>query len=116
MWTINNFLMYMMVSGWSTYEKLVCPYCMDNNNNNNNNNASILINDGKIFFLLPPEVLVKSSLIQKNKKNDFLKDKVASLVLSGKEVRDEVLQYEGIVFDFYYSKKKINSFCGLTIR
>jgi hypothetical protein len=45
-----------------------------------------------------------------------LKDKVASLVLSGKEVRDEVLQYEGIVFDFHYSKKKINSFCGLTIR
>jgi hypothetical protein len=97
-----------MVSGWSTYEKLVCPYCMDNNNNNN---VFILINDGKIFFVLPLEVLVKSSLIQTNKKNDFLKDKVASLVLSGKEVRNEVLQYEGIVFDFHYSKKKINSFC-----
>jgi hypothetical protein len=55
-----------MVSGWSTYEKLVCPYCMDNNNNNNN--AFILINDGKIFFLLLPEVLVKSSLIQKTRK------------------------------------------------
>jgi hypothetical protein len=53
-----------MVSGWSTYKKLVCPYCMDNNNNN----AFILINDGKIFFLLPPEVLVKSSLIQKTRK------------------------------------------------
>jgi hypothetical protein len=52
-----------MVSGWSTYKKLVCPYCMDNNNN-----AFILINDGKIFFLLPPEVLVKSSLIQKTRK------------------------------------------------
>jgi hypothetical protein len=35
-----------------------------------------------------------------------LKDKVASLVLLGKEVRDEVLQYESIVFDFHYSKKK----------
>jgi len=64
MWTINNFFMYRMVSGWSTYKKLVCPYCMDNNNNN----AFILINDGKIFFLLPPEVLVKSSLIQKTRK------------------------------------------------
>jgi len=49
--------MYRMVSGWSTYEKLVCPYCMDNNN------AFILINDSKIFFLLPLEVLIKSSLI-----------------------------------------------------
>jgi hypothetical protein len=35
---------------------------------NNNNNAFILINDGKIFFLLLPEVLVKSSLIQKTRK------------------------------------------------
>jgi hypothetical protein len=53
-----------MVSGWSTYEKLVCPYCIDNNNNN----AFILINDGKIVVLLLPEVLVKSSLIQKTRK------------------------------------------------
>ena len=56
--------MYRMVSGWSTYEKLVCPYCIDNNNNN----AFILINDGKIVVLLLPEVLVKSSLIQKTRK------------------------------------------------
>jgi heat shock protein HspQ len=37
---------------------------------------------------------------------DEVERKVASLVLSGKKVRDEVLQYEGIVFDFHYSKKK----------
>jgi len=31
MWTINDFLAYGMVSGWSTYGKLACPYCMENN-------------------------------------------------------------------------------------
>jgi hypothetical protein len=97
----------MMVLGWSTYEKLVCPYYMDSNNNN----AFILINDGKIFFFINTRSSCQVIIDSKNKKNDFLKDKGALLVLSGKEVRDEVLQYESIVFDFHYSKKKINSFC-----
>jgi hypothetical protein len=30
-WTINNFPVYEMVSGWSTHEKLASSYCMENN-------------------------------------------------------------------------------------
>jgi len=44
MWTINNFPPYGMVSGWSTHEKLACPYCMENNK------AFTLTNGGKAFF------------------------------------------------------------------
>jgi hypothetical protein len=44
MWTINDFLAHGMVSGWSTYGKLACPYCMKNNE------AFTLRNGGKIFF------------------------------------------------------------------
>ena len=28
MWTINDFLAYAMVSGWSMVGRLACPYCM----------------------------------------------------------------------------------------
>jgi hypothetical protein len=30
MWTINDLLVYGMVSGWNTYEKLSYPYYMEN--------------------------------------------------------------------------------------
>ena len=29
MWTINDFLAYAMLSGWTTHGRLACPYCMD---------------------------------------------------------------------------------------
>ena len=29
MWTINDFLAYGMVSGWSTHGILACSYCME---------------------------------------------------------------------------------------
>ena len=29
MWTISDFPAYGMLSGWSTYGKLSCPYCME---------------------------------------------------------------------------------------
>jgi len=61
MWTINDFPVYEIVSGWSTHEKLDFPYCMEKNR------AYTLMNDD-IFFLLLSEILVKSSLIQKKKK------------------------------------------------
>jgi hypothetical protein len=44
MWTINDFLAYGMVSGWSTHGKLACSYCMQNNK------ALTLTNGGKAFF------------------------------------------------------------------
>ncbi|KAK9145006.1 hypothetical protein Sjap_004909 [Stephania japonica] len=32
MWTINDFPAYIMLSGWITYGKRACPYCMDDTN------------------------------------------------------------------------------------
>jgi len=46
MWTINDITLYGIISGWSTHEKLACPYYMKNNK------AFTLINGSKIFFLL----------------------------------------------------------------
>jgi len=52
MWIINDFPAYGMLSGWSTHEKLACPYCMENNK------AFTLTNGGKaFFFLLSPSFL-----------------------------------------------------------
>ena len=44
MWTINGFLAYKMVFGWSTNGKLSCPYYMEINK------ASTLTKYGKISF------------------------------------------------------------------
>jgi len=44
MWIINDFPAYGMLSGWSTYGKLTCPYCMENNK------AFTLANIGKASF------------------------------------------------------------------
>jgi hypothetical protein len=44
MWTINDFPAYGMLSGWSTHEKLACPYYMENNK------AFTLANGSKAFF------------------------------------------------------------------
>ena len=46
MWTINDFLVYGMISGLSTYGKLSYPYCMENNK------AFTLMNGGKDFFFI----------------------------------------------------------------
>jgi hypothetical protein len=44
MWTINDFLAYGMVFGWSTHGKITCSYCMENNK------AFTLTNRGKASF------------------------------------------------------------------
>jgi len=44
MWTINDFPVYGMVSGWSIHGKLACPYYMENNK------TFTLINRGKASF------------------------------------------------------------------
>jgi hypothetical protein len=63
MWTINDFPAYGMISGWSTYGKLACPYCMENNK------ALMLTNGGKAFFFLPPTFLANESHVQKEQKS-----------------------------------------------
>jgi len=46
MWTINDFPVYGMTSGWSTHEKLACSYYIKNNK------AFTLANDGKMSFFI----------------------------------------------------------------
>jgi len=58
MWTINDFSVYKMVSGWNTYGKLACPYWMEINK------AFMLTNKGKAsFFYKPPAFLANRSQI-----------------------------------------------------
>jgi hypothetical protein len=46
-------------------------------------------------------------------KKGLLERDVATLVLSSKELYDVVLQYEDIIFDFQFGKKKFSNF-GVT--
>jgi len=111
MWTINDFPAYGMLSGWSTHEKLVCPYCMENNK------AFTLANGGKAsFFYCHRRFLPLNHRYRKNKKDFFVgrveKD-VASPRLSGEELHDVVSEYGDIVFGLQSGKQKFPSF-GLT--
>jgi len=67
MWTINDFLAYGMVSGWSTYGKLACPYCMENNK------AFTLRNEVKAsFFYYHHHFLPPNHRYRKNRKDFFV--------------------------------------------
>jgi hypothetical protein len=96
MWTINDFLAYRMLSGWSTHEKLACPYCIDNDK------AFTLANGGKAsFFDCHRRFLLLNHRYRKNRKDFFVgrveKD-VASPRLFGEELHDVVSEYGDIVF------------------
>jgi len=67
MWTINGFLAYGMLSGWSTHGKLACPYCMENNK------AFMLVNKGKAsFFYCHRRFLPLNDRYRKNRKISLL--------------------------------------------
>jgi hypothetical protein len=67
MWTINDFSAHGMFSGWSTHEKLACPYCMENNK------AFTLANGGKAsFFYCHRRFLPLNHRYRKNKKYFFV--------------------------------------------
>jgi len=88
MWTINDFLAYGMVSGWSTYGKLTCPHCMENNK------AFTITSRSKLsFFYCHQCFLPTDHKYRKNKKDFFVgsveKD-VAPLRLSSEELHDVV--------------------------
>jgi glutaredoxin len=86
MWTINEFLAYEMVSGWSTYEKPTCPYCMKINK------ALTLTNGDKAsFFYYHQRFLPTNHKYRKNINNFFIgiiKKDVAPSHLSGEELYD----------------------------
>jgi len=98
MWTINDFPAYRIISGWSTYGKLACPYCMENNK------AFTLINGGKTsFFDYHRRFLPTNHRFRKNKKVFFVRKvekDVAPPRLSGEELHDVVSEYGDIVFGF----------------
>ena len=111
MWTINDFLAYGMVSGWSTHGKLAFLYCMENNK------AFTLTNGCKIsFFLLSPSFLATESQVQKEQKGFFVgrveKD-VAPPCFFGEELHDVMSEYGDIVFGLQLGKQKFPGF-GLT--
>jgi len=88
MWSINDFLAYGMVSGWSTHGKLACPYCMENNK------TFTLTNEGKAsFFYCYRRFLPPNHRYRKNRK-DFFVGKVEKDVtpprLSSEELLDIV--------------------------
>ena len=67
MWTINDFLAYGMVSGWSTHGKLACPYYIENNK------AFTLTNRGKAsFFYCHCPFLPPNHRYKKNRKDFFV--------------------------------------------
>jgi hypothetical protein len=111
MWTINDFPAYGMLSGWSTYEKLVCPYYMENNK------AFMLTNEGEAsLFYCHRRFLPHNHRYRKNR-NDFFVGRVEKDVafprLSGEELHDVVSEYGDIVFGLQSGKQKFPGF-GLT--
>jgi hypothetical protein len=111
MWTINDFLAYGMVSGWSTHGKLACPYCMENNK------AFTLTNRGKAsFFYCHRRFLPHNHRYRKNRKDLFIgrvENDVAPPRLSGEELFNVVSEYGEIVFGLQSGKQKFPGF-GLT--
>jgi hypothetical protein len=111
MWTINDFLAYGMVFGWSTHGKLACPYCMENNK------AFTLTNGGKAsFFDYHRRFLPHNHRYRKNRKDFFIgrvENDVAPLRLSSEELFDVVSEYGEIVFGLQSGKQKFPGF-GLT--
>jgi len=111
MCTINDFSAYKMVSGWSTYGKLACPYCMENNK------AFMLTSRSKAsFFYYHRCFLPTDHKYRKNKKDFFVgsvENDVAPSRLSSEELHDVVSEYGNIVFGFQSGKQKFLGF-GLT--
>lgn len=85
MWTINDFLAYGMLSGWSTHGVLSCPICMDQSNLKEGRKPS--------FFDSHSQFLPNDHAFRKDKKS-FKKGQAektpAPKRLSSKEVWDNV--------------------------
>ena len=99
MWTINDFPTYQMVYGWSTHEKLACPYYMENSK------VFTLTNDGKIsFFFTANDDYCQQITSTKRNKKDFVERDVAQPLLLSDELYYVMSEYSDIVFSFQSSK------------
>jgi hypothetical protein len=110
-WTINDFHMYEMVFGWSTYGKLACSYFTKNNK------AFMLINGSKMSFFNCHKRFLPMDYKYKRNINDFFVHRVERDVVSplplGEELYDMMSEYGDIVFGFHSSKQNFSGF-GLT--
>jgi len=77
MWTINDFLAYEIVSGWSTHGKLACLYSVKNNK------AFTLMNGGKtsFFSIATGDSYQVTINIEKKNIKDFLECKAERVVV-----------------------------------
>jgi hypothetical protein len=68
MWTINDFSVNEMVSGWNMHEQLIFPYYMENNK------AFALTNSGKmsLFFFIATNDSCQDHKYRKNIKAFFV--------------------------------------------
>ncbi|GJR22446.1 hypothetical protein Tco_0970973 [Tanacetum coccineum] len=92
LWTINDFLAYGMLSGWSTARKKACPYCMENSK------AFSLSNGGKLsWFDCHRQFLPEDHPFKRNK-NDFIMNRAelsqSPLTLTGEQVIKQIDEFE----------------------
>ena len=109
-WTINNFLAYGMVYGWSIHGKLACAYYIENNK------AFTLTNGGKTSSFFHQRFLPMDYKYRKNRSDFFVgrveRDVALQLLLS-EELYEMVSENDDIVFGFQSDKQKFPGF-GLT--
>ena len=108
MWTISDFLAYVMLSGWSIHGRLACPYCMECN-------KSFVLESGKkiSFFDYHRQFLPENHPYRKQrdkfKKGVIVKD-LSPPRLSGDEILTQVSALPDITFGTKCSNQKIVGF------
>ena len=107
MWTINDFLAYRIVYGWSTHVKLAFPYCMKNNK------EFTLTNGGKLFFFTTTGDSCQRIIILERIKSSLLVELKWMLHRHSflvEELYGVVSEYGDIVFSFQFNKHKFPDF------
>nr|GFA67370.1 hypothetical protein [Tanacetum cinerariifolium] len=107
-WTINDFLAYGMLSGWSTHRRLSCPYCMEKI-------KAFHLKHGRktSFFDCHRQFLLKGHLFRRNK-DSFTKGRVENDTppsrLSGLETWRRVHKYPKVIDERYPIGKNLPGF------
>ncbi|XP_015170735.1 uncharacterized protein [Solanum tuberosum] len=73
MWTISDFLAYLMLSGWSTAGRLACPYCMENYD------AFTLTKGGKQYWFDNHHKFLPLNHPYRKDKSSFRKNRVVTM-------------------------------------
>ena len=108
MWIISDFSAYAILSGWSTYGRLACPYCMEHT-------KSFTLKSGKktSYFDCHPQFLPENHPYRKQrdkfKKGVIMKD-LPPPRLSGDEISSRVSVLPDITFGTKCGNQKIDGF------